>query len=223
VGFQERHNIPFVEIRRAVREGALGDILMIRATGRIPRKRLTKGWLFNTEHGGGAVLESSIHNWDLARWITGQEFTRVFAEGIWMEKMGTEYDDTFCAVARLSGGAILQIETCFSLPDGAAFDSRIEFVGTRGMAYYDNARQPLLVNSEVGYRLADRTATGSNVVNLVHVGPDMGAYRREHAHFHACLRGGAAPAATVDDSRRSLRVALAALESMRLHQPVTLA
>lgn len=118
VGFQERHNIAFIEMRRAIQEGALGEVLFFRGTGRIPRKRLEKGWLFNTVHGGGAVLESSIHNWDLARWMTGQEFVRVYAEGHVMEKQGGRYEDTFAGIGRLSGGALVEIEACFSLPDG---------------------------------------------------------------------------------------------------------
>jgi predicted dehydrogenase len=220
VGFQERHNMAFVEMRRAVREGALGDVLYFRGTGRIPRKRLEKGWLFNTEQGGGAVMESSIHNWDLARWVTGQEFVRVYGEGVIMEKLGGRYEDTFAAIGRMSGGTLVEIETSFSLPDGAAFDSRIEVVGTRGIAYYDVGRQPLLVNSEVGFQFADRTITGTAVPNFIHSGAGIGAYRREHDHFLDCIRHGAAPVATVDDSLKSLQVALAVVQSIRTGQPV---
>lgn len=222
VGFQERHNIAFQEMRRAIREGALGDILYIRGTGRIPRKRLGKGWLFNTDHGGGAVLESSIHNWDLARWLTGQEFVRVYGEGHVMEKQAGRYEDTFAAIGRLRGGALVEIEASFSLPEGSAFDSRIEVVGTRGLAYYDVGRQPLVINSEVGFRFADRRITGPAVPDLVHMGPDVGAYRREHEHFVDCIRDGIQPAASVEDSRRSLAVALAVVASIRLGRPVPL-
>lgn len=222
VGFQERHNIAFLEMRRAIREGALGDVLFIRGTGRIPRKRLEKGWLFNTAQGGGAVLESSIHNWDLARWLTGQEFVRVYGEGHIMEKHGGLYEDTFAAIGRLSGGVLAEIEASFSLPDGTAFDSRVEVVGTRGIAYYDVGRQPLLVSSETGFAFGDRRVTGTSVPDLVHMGPDIGAYRREHEHFLDCIEHRAAPAATVEDGRESLAVALAVVESIHTGRPVTL-
>lgn len=131
VGFQERHNLALVEMRRAMQEGVLGDVLFIRGTGRIPRKRLEKGWLFNTAQGG-------------------------------------RYEDTFAAIGRLTGGALVEIEACFSLPDGTAFDSRIEVVGTRGMAYYDVGCQPLLISSEMGFSFADRRVTGTAVPDLVH-------------------------------------------------------
>ncbi|MGQ0549899.1 MAG: Gfo/Idh/MocA family protein [Armatimonadota bacterium] len=222
VGFQERHNIAFLEMRRAIREGALGDVLFIRGTGRIPRKRLEKGWLFNTAQGGGAVLESSIHNWDLARWLTGQEFVRVYGEGHIMEKHGGRYEDTFAAIGRLSGGALAEVEACFSLPDGTAFDSRIEVVGTRGMAYYDVGRQPLLVSSETGFTFGDRRVTGTAVPDLLHMGPEVGAYRREHEHFLDCIEHRVPPEATAEDSRRSLEVALAVVESIRTGRPVSL-
>ena len=222
VGFQERHNIAFLEMRRAIQEGALGDVLFFRGTGRIPRKRLEKGWLFNTAQGGGAVMESSIHNWDLARWMTGQEFVRVYAEGHVMEKQGGRYEDTFVGIGRLSEGALVEIEACFSLPDGTAFDSRIEVVGTRGMAYYDVGRQPLLISSEVGYTLADRRITGTAVPDLIHIGPEMGAYQREHEHFLDCIQRGVEPAVSVEDSRRSLAVALAVVDSIHTGQPVVL-
>ncbi len=222
VGFQERHNIAFLEMRRAIQEGALGDVLFIRGTGRIPRKRLEKGWLFNTDQGGGAVLESSIHNWDLARWMTGQEFVRVYGEGHVMEKQGGRYEDTFAAIGRLAGGTLVEIEACFSLPDGASFDSRIEVIGTRGMAYYDVGRQPLLISSETGLTFGDRRITGTAVPDLVHMGPEVGAYRREHEHFLDCIQRGTVPIATVEDSRRSLAVALAVVESIRTGRPVSL-
>ncbi|MGQ0570540.1 MAG: Gfo/Idh/MocA family protein [Armatimonadota bacterium] len=222
VGFQERHNIAFIEMRRAIREGALGDILFFRGTGRIPRKRLEKGWLFNTAHGGGAVMESSIHNWDLARWMTGQEFVRVYAEGHIMEKQGGRYEDTFAAIGRLDNGTLVEIEACFSLPDGATFDSRVEVVGTRGMAYYDVGRQPLLISSEVGFTFIDRTITGTVVPDLIHGGPEIGAYGREHEHFFDCIQHAATPAVSVEDSMRSLEVALAVVDSIRSGQPVLL-
>jgi predicted dehydrogenase len=220
VGFQERHNMAFIEMRRAIRDGALGEVLYFRGTGRIPRKRLEKGWLFNTEQGGGAVMESSIHNWDLARWMTGQEFVRVYGEGVVMERLGGQYEDTFAAIGRMSGGTLVEIETSFSLPDGAAFDSRVEIVGTRGMAYYDVGRQPLVINSEVGFQFVDRTVTGTMVPNFIHSGVGIGAYRREHDHFLDCIQHGASPVATVDDSVRSLRVALAVVRSIRTGQPM---
>jgi predicted dehydrogenase len=219
VGFQERHNLAFVEMRRAVQDGALGDILLFRGTGRIPRKRLEKGWLFSTDQGGGAVMESSIHNWDLARWVTGQEFVRVYAEAIIREKMGGTYDDTFVAVGRLSGGGVVNVEVTFSLPDGAGFDSRIEVVGTRGLAYYDVGRQPLTINTETGFTFADRTIIGNANLNLMHVGHEMGAYRREHEHFLACIEGRAEPIVTVEDSLKSLAVALGVVASFRSGQP----
>lgn len=222
VGFQERHNLAFIEMRRAIRDGALGELLYFRGTGRIPRKRLEKGWLFNTAQGGGAILESSIHNWDLARWMTGQEFVRVYGEGHVMEKQGGRYEDTFVAIGRLSGGALVEIEASFSLPDGATFDSRIEVVGTKGMAYYDVGRQPLLIGSEVGFPFVDRSITTPAVPDLIHVGHEIGAYRREHEHFFDCIQGGAKPVVTVHESRQSLTVALAVVESIRTGMPVKL-
>ncbi len=222
VGFQERHNLAFLEMRRAIQEGALGEILFIRGTGRIPRKRLEKGWLFNTAQGGGAVLESSIHNWDLARWMTGQEIVRVYGEGHIMEKQGGRYEDTFAAIGRLAGGGLVEIEASFSLPDGAAFDSRVEVVGTRGIAYYDLGRQPVMINSEVGFAYGDRTLTGTAVLNFLHLGPEVGAYRREHEHFLDCIQEGATPVVSVEESRKSLAVALAVVESIRTGRPVVL-
>ncbi len=222
VGFQERHNVAFIEMRRAIREGALGEVLYFRGTGRIPRKRLEKGWLFNTGQGGGAILESSIHNWDLARWMTGQEFVRVYGEGHIMEKQGGRYEDTFVAIGRLSGGALVEIEASFSLPDGATFDSRVEIVGSKGMAYYDVARQPLLIGSEVGFTFVDRRITNPTVPDLIHAGHEVGAYHREHEHFLDCIQHGATPIVTLEESRQSLAIALAVVESIRTGMPVTL-
>ncbi|MGH2373766.1 MAG: Gfo/Idh/MocA family oxidoreductase, partial [bacterium] len=76
---------------------------------------------------------------------------------------------------------------------------------------------------EVGFTLGDRRIIGTAVPDLVHMGPDVGAYRREHEHFLDCIQHGATPVVSVEDSRRSLAVALAVVDSIRTGQPVELA
>ena len=77
VGFQRRFDPAYVETRRLVESGELGTVYMVR--------------LIAHDHepppdayipvSGGLFRDSSIHDFDALRWLTGQEVVEVYATG----------------------------------------------------------------------------------------------------------------------------------------------
>jgi len=222
VGFHERHNTALRALRDGVRAGVIGDLRIIRAVGQIGRRVDGEHWLGHDDQGGGALFESSVHNLDLVRWLSGDEFERVFAVGRTDGTAGADYTESFCAVGVLTRGTLVEVSASFSLPEGTALDSRVEVVGAKGTARYDLGAQPLRVQTEEGWPSGGRLLRGDRSVDLLHHDLSAGAHALEVQHFAACIRQAATPAASVGDGLRAVRVAEAIRQSMRTSGPVSL-
>lgn len=217
VGFQERFNPALRTVRRTVQEGKLGPLELITVSGRVSRKDAERRWMHDRLAGGGALLESSVHSFDLVRWITGLEFERVYAETV-VKGEETEFEETVAAVGRLHDGPVVQIDASFALPRGALFDSRLDVIGRRGSLSYDLARQPVWIRSEAEIDVNGRVQSGATYIDNVHYSL-AGAYIGEHLHFIETVLDGASCEATVSDGVRSLAVAAAAGRSAREGRP----
>ena len=161
-------------------------------------------------------LHSSIHDFDLARWMSGQEVVEVSAEGSGFGP-GRPADGreimTAVVTLRLSGGTLAVLEATWLHPAG--YDNRVELVG--GSAHLSMGFSP-------------RTpATLLEGVTAVEVLPWAGyldrfddAYRAELVAFVACCRGQRPPTSTARDGLEALRVAIAATRSFGERRAVAL-
>ena len=141
VMFELREVAAIREAHRMVRAGAIGRVVNIRIRTVIdkpmaywssgPTGRVVDGWRAQRSRaGGGVVLMNTIHQLDLVRHVTGQEFVRAAAE-IASLVAGVEVEDTAAAVLRLSDGGLVSITASAHSP-GADNDERIEMDGTEG-------------------------------------------------------------------------------------------
>ncbi len=86
-GFNHRHHPAIRRARELVRQGAIGDLLFIRARyGHGGRTGYEKEWRCQADQsGGGELVDQGIHLIDLARWFLG-DFDNVFgwtSTGFW--------------------------------------------------------------------------------------------------------------------------------------------
>jgi predicted dehydrogenase len=72
----KRHNAGI----RLIREGAIGDILMVKAqrhaTTDLPHDGTSGDWYFDVKRSGGYLIEQSVHNLDLCNWVIGSRPVR---------------------------------------------------------------------------------------------------------------------------------------------------
>lgn len=73
------------EAVRKIREGAIGDILMVKAqrqaSGDLSHTGSSSDWFFDVKKGGGYLIEQSVHNLDLCNWVIGARPVRACGFG----------------------------------------------------------------------------------------------------------------------------------------------
>lgn len=127
----ERCNESYVAIRKAVTKGAIGEVVAVEAMRYYALNRSTRpSWMFDRQTYAGPVLDLLIHDYDLARWITGLEWTDAMSRE---ERSGRYEDRDFKDVAILSAierGRALSCAALWHSPD--QHRSRFTVYGTHG-------------------------------------------------------------------------------------------
>jgi predicted dehydrogenase len=199
------------EILASGRLGQPGVIRTVRG-GNFPVPD-TQNWYVDFEQGGGVIMDMLIHDIDYARWCFG-DVARVLARGLTFSDVADA--DHVLLTARFKNGAIGHLEGSWAFPPGN-FHTRLEIAGGGGLLEVDNLHRPPI---HVTLKEAGTGPTAGVPVpeSPMHSGDDP--YFREIAHFSECLESGAEFLVTPQDGLEALRVALAAIESLRSGRPV---
>jgi myo-inositol 2-dehydrogenase / D-chiro-inositol 1-dehydrogenase len=158
----------------------------------------------------------TIHDFDMARYLAG-DIVEVQAMGGNLIDPGIkEVGDIDAAmiVMRADSGALIHINNSRRCSYG--YDQRVEAFGEKGMLQAHN-RHP----TTVATWSAERTGAGDPVLHFF-IERYREAYDAEIAHFVECVEQGVKPLAGFADGREALRLADAALESLRTGRVVRL-
>ncbi len=105
VGYQRRFDAAFAAAKRAVDDGSLGTLHTVRSTTMDPAPPP----LDYIKGSGGIFRDCAVHDFDIIRWITGQNAVEVYATGsVQGDPLFAEYGDvdTAAVVVRFDGGAL---------------------------------------------------------------------------------------------------------------------
>jgi predicted dehydrogenase len=84
-GQQLRAIKEYMEAVRKVREGIMGDVVMVKAQRHasedLPHDGSSGDWYFDVKRSGGYLIEQSVHNLDLCNWIIGAHPVRACGFG----------------------------------------------------------------------------------------------------------------------------------------------
>jgi myo-inositol 2-dehydrogenase/D-chiro-inositol 1-dehydrogenase len=205
VGFNRRFDGNFGELKRTVEEGRIGELELVSITSRDPGPPPAA----YIEVSGGLYRDMMIHDFDLARWLLGEEPTEVFAAGSCLvdPEIGRLGDvDTALVVLKTGSGKLAQISCSRRASYG--YDQRLEVHGSKGMARAENVR---LSSVEV----ADDAGWHGEKPPHFFIERYAQAYRSELDHFAACVQERRMPSPSGEDGRRALALADAAVESLR--------
>jgi myo-inositol 2-dehydrogenase/D-chiro-inositol 1-dehydrogenase len=165
---------------------------------------------------GGLFKDMAIHDFDMARWLLGEEPVEVYAAGSCLvdPEIGQLGDvDTARTVLRTTSGRLCVIAN--SRRSGFGYDQRIEAYASGGMVRADNVTESTVqVWSESG-------AAADRFQNFF-LDRYAEAYRREMDHF-ADMLDGATASVGYADGVAALALAEAAARSVASGQPVALA
>ncbi len=135
VGFNRRFDPNFSAVQHQVASGALGDPHIIRITSRDPAPPPAE----YVAGSGGMFLDMTIHDFDMACFLSGSEVNEVHAYGAVLvdPEIGKAGDiDTAVISLKFANGALGIIENSRKAVYG--YDQRVEVFGAKGTAMADN-------------------------------------------------------------------------------------
>ena len=212
VGFNRRFDPSFAEARRLVQSGTIGKPHVLKITSRDPAPPP----IDYVKVSGGIFLDMTIHDFDMARFLMGEEVVEVFASGTVLvdPKIGEVGDvDTAVVTLRFASGALGVIDNSRRAVYG--YDQRVEVFGERGMVRVENPKPHQAIVS---------SADGDHSPPLPHffVERYTESYVRELEDFLACVREGKAPPVTGLDGKIPVVMGYAAKKSLEEGRPVRL-
>jgi myo-inositol 2-dehydrogenase / D-chiro-inositol 1-dehydrogenase len=212
VGFNRRFDPSLKALRDRVQAGEVGKLEQVVITSRDPGPPPVA----YIKVSGGLFRDMTIHDFDMARYLMG-DIRAVHATGAnLVEPAIKEAGDIDAAMVTLvaKSGALCQINNSRRCAYG--YDQRVEAFGERGMLQAANQRPTTL-----SFWGAAATEAKDPVLNFF-IERYTPAYLAEIDHFVDCVEQGAAPLSSYRDGREALRLADAALESMRTGRTVRL-
>ncbi|MBA4139689.1 MAG: inositol 2-dehydrogenase [Segetibacter sp.] len=135
LGFNRRFDPDFMEARKSVREGKIGDVQIVKITSRDPGLPPIE----YIKNSGGLFMDMAIHDFDMARYIMGKEVIEVYAKGlVVIDKAVAEARDIDTALTTLifEDGTYAVIDNSRKAAYG--YDQRLEIFGSGGMIQVDN-------------------------------------------------------------------------------------
>ena len=210
LGFNRRFDPAHVSIRAAVVSDSLGTLELVRITSRDP----SPPSIDYVRASGGIFLDMTVHDFDMARFLTGTEVEEVYARGeVRVDPaIGEAGDlDTAVVVLRHADGVLTVIDDSRRAAYG--YDQRVEAFGSKGMAASGNP--PLHTGSTL-------TAEGARGPVLPHffVERYRASYLGAWAAFERAVREGRPASVSGEDGRRALVLGLAARLSAAESRPV---
>jgi len=214
IGFQRRYDANFAALREDIRSGGIGDLEIVKITSRDP----SPPPLAYLRVSGGIFRDMMIHDFDLARWLLGEEPVEVSAVASCLvdSEIGDAGDvDTAVVSMRTGSGKLCQIDNSRRAVYG--YDQRVEVLGSAGMSRAENVRSTTVERwtSESVWREKPPPFFLERYAD---------AYRAELDHFVTIVQGDATPYVTTHDGRQALALAetaLASSKSARIETPPT--
>jgi myo-inositol 2-dehydrogenase/D-chiro-inositol 1-dehydrogenase len=205
IGFNRRFDPSFRALKRRLDEGDIGAIEQVIITSRDPEAESEEA----LAAGGGVFREMTIHDFDMARNLLGEEPVEMFATGSCLvspayAKLG-DYD-TAMFILRTASGRQCHINN--SVRASYGYDQRIEVHGAKGMLRAGN-RTPTSVE------LSDAQAISTDKPLYFFVERYAESYAAELDHFVDCIEKQRQPEVGAEDGRKAMILCEAALASAK--------
>ncbi len=204
VGFNRRFDPDFMAVKAAIDAGRVGDVEMVTITSRDPGAPppdyITRS--------GGMFRDMTIHDFDMARWLLGEEVESVFASASVLvdPRIGELGDfDSANVILRTASGRQAIITNTRRAAYG--YDQRIEVLGADGMVSAEN-------HGENRITLADKDGFHSAPLLNFFMSRYTAAYANEINAFVAAVNNKTEAPTTGHDGLMALALAEAALKSV---------
>lgn len=203
-GFNRRFDPNFSRVKELIAEGSVGDPHIIKITSRDPAPPPYE----YIKVSGGLFVDMAIHDFDMARFLSGSEVEEVQVAGAVLvdPQIGELGDiDTAITTLRFASGALGVIDNSRKAAYG--YDQRVEVFGSKGQVNVQNQ----FPNSA---ELSTEAGVYKDKPQYFFLERYKESYRKETAEFlEAIRRGGQTPVTGFDGLQAEL-IALAARKSL---------
>jgi predicted dehydrogenase len=228
VGYNKRWHRLVRKIKEIIQEGSLGEVRMIQvvfSTGH--RNRYIPEWRLHRKKGGGNLIENGSHFYDLWHFFLQKDIQKVSASSYSTDKVD---DEPSIVTAETENGVFLNCVLSDFLPD--RFELEIfgeEKVLHASLHRYDGLEFIPLGSYAGNVKSRLRRTAGflkeipTGLRQARRGGDYETSYRTMWRHFLDAIHSDTPVECTLEDGRRSLQVALAAVESASTGKTVKVA
>lgn len=212
IGFNRRFDPNFSRLKKAVREGAVGEPHIIRITSRDPAPPPIEYIAVS----GGMFMDMTIHDFDMARFLADSEVASVYATGSCRvdKRIGEAGDiDTALITLEFENGTIASIDNSRQAAYG--YDQRVEVFGSGGAISAENntPNRVVLANSEGIHHPLPLNFFMDRYIE---------SYLQEINEFVQALVNGTEVPVNGDDGRMPVLIAMAAKQSLTEKRAIAL-
>jgi len=210
LGFNRRFDPEFMKIRSLVEKDAVGDPQIIKITSRDPGPPPVS----YIKSSGGMFLDMTIHDFDMARYISGKQVKEVYAKAtVKVDPEIAQAGDVDTAVITLTfeDDSMAVIDNCRKAAYG--YDQRLEVFGSKGMAQAEN----LFPNK---HKLYTEEGVSGDLPLYFFLERYDASYNQEIKEFIDALLSDSAMPVDGSDGLISIAIGLAAKKSLQENRPV---
>ena len=212
IGFNRRFDPHFAAFKARLEAGAIGELELLSITSRDPAPPPIE----YIRVSGGIFRDMMIHDFDMARWLLGEEPVEVTAQGSCLvdPAIGAAGDlDSAVVALRTASGRLCQIHNSRRAVYG--YDQRLEAHGSTGMLCAGNPPDTTINQT-------DAAGTRADAISYFFIERYDTAYRAELETFiEGVQRGSLEDSPSGEDGLRALLLADAAAESVATGRRIT--
>ncbi len=204
IGFNRRFDPHFIAVKAAIDDGRIGTVEMVQIVSRDPGPPPADYITVS----GGIFRDMTIHDFDMARFLLGEEPVAVTATASVLvdPEIGALGDhDSASVILMTESGRHATISNSRRATYG--YDQRVEVHGSKGAVSAENER-PMLVE------IANANGYTKAPLHDFFMTRYVAAYAAEIAAFVSVVRDGTAPSPDGEDGLKALVLAEAALKSV---------
>lgn len=210
IGFNRRFDHNFKRVYDLIQEGKIGDVHIVKITSRDPEPPPIE----YVKSSGGLFFDMMIHDFDMARFLTGSDVTEVFASAAVLidPAIGEAGDvDTAIVSLKFENGALGVIDNSRKAVYG--YDQRVEVFGSKGCITVSNDTPSSAVLSSAEGVISDKPK---------YFFPERykDAYIEEMKAFFDCIINDKKPIVTGRDGLEPVLIGMAANRSLVEGRPI---
>lgn len=207
----------YVACRKRLERGDLGEIKAITAARVSPAPSWSwNNWILQPDLSGGAVIDLHIHDVDFVNSLITREAEQVMAVGAYSSRGALDHINT---LIYFSGGCVASVEGDWLVPEGYPFTMMLRVICEHGTIEF--LSQGIEVENRDQSQVQIVVYKPDEEQEIIEITDRKDAYLAEIEYFVDCVIENRNPeVVTPEDARASLKLVLAAQESVRAKKVV---